>query len=398
MDATAYSSFGAPHGMAVDKNGNLFVAFTYDAIVEYTTNGSSLFVTNIGAPNLLGFDNLGRLYGNSNDCVVSITTNGASSYASGIAGLNGFCFDHSGNLYASTSSQILRISPDGTRKVFTTPADAMPVSPQPAPGGFIPSFMSVAIDGKSNIYAAIDEYEGNNYYYATKLDTNGVGVANTQIGGQNGTGLNIVADENTNVISTALYGHAIVLNGPFGSITFNNVVFGVPNTQVAFTPLDEALAFYAPTIVLQPKSQTLAAGSSASLKSSASGSSPISYQWFFNQTNLVAGATNSTLTLTNLTSAQSGQYAMMASNYLGSTMSQSASLSVLPALTINIVPAISVYGGIGSSYSIQYVNVIGPTNAWVTLATITLTNSPQYYFDVSAIGQPARFYRSVLKP
>jgi hypothetical protein len=91
MDATAYSSFGAPHGMAVDTNGNLFVAFTSDAIVEYTTNGSSLFVTNIGAPNLLGFDNLGRLYGNSNDCVVSITTNGASIYASGIAGLNGFC-------------------------------------------------------------------------------------------------------------------------------------------------------------------------------------------------------------------------------------------------------------------------------------------------------------------
>jgi hypothetical protein len=309
--------------------------------------------------------------------------------------LRRFCFDHSGNLYASTFPQILRISPDGTRKVFTTPTDAMPVSPQP---GFSPSFVSVAIDGQSNIYAVIDLYGGNNYYYATKLDTNGIGVANTQIGGQNGTGLNIVADESTNVISTALYTHGITLNGPFGSILFNNVVFGVQNTYVAYTPLDEALAFYAPTLVLQPKSQTVAAGSSVSLKSSASGSSPISYRWFFNQTNLIAGATNSTLTLTNLTSAQSGQYAMMASNYLGSAMSQSASLNVLPALAINIVPAISVYGGVGSSYSIQYVNVVGPTNAWVTLATVTLTNSPQYYFDVSAIGQPARFYRSVFAP
>jgi hypothetical protein len=43
-------------------------------------------------------------------------------------------------------------------------------------------------------------------------------------------------------------------------------------------------------------------------------------------------------------------------------------------------------------------NAFGPPGNWLPLATITLTNSPEMYFDVSAIGQPARFYRFVQVP
>ena len=71
----------------MDTNGNLFVVYSGDAIVKFTTNTASLFTSGIGAPNVLGFDNAGNLYGNSNDCVIQISTNGTSSvYASGLSG------------------------------------------------------------------------------------------------------------------------------------------------------------------------------------------------------------------------------------------------------------------------------------------------------------------------
>ena len=34
-----------------------------------------------------------------------------------------------------------------------------------------------------------------------------------------------------------------------------------------------------------------------------------------------------------------------------------------------------------------------PANHWNVLATVTITNQPQFYLDISAIGQPKRFYR-----
>jgi hypothetical protein len=60
-----------------------------------------------------------------------------------------------------------------------------------------------------------------------------------------------------------------------------------------------------------------------------------------------------------------------------------------------MVPAISLFGLPGANYRLEYVTASVPTNAWTLLALITITNNPQLYFDVSAIGQPARFYRLV---
>ena len=40
----------------------------------------------------------------------------------------------------------------------------------------------------------------------------------------------------------------------------------------------------------------------------------------------------------------------------------------------------------------------GPTDAWVTLDTITLTSASQLYFDVSSIGKPPRLWHIVPVP
>jgi len=122
----------------------------------------------------------------------------------------------------------------------------------------------------------------------------------------------------------------------------------------------------------------------------------LSYQWVFNGTNVLAGATDRTLSLASLTLFQSGQYSLIASNLAGAVFSQPATLTVAPIR--GIVMPITLPGDIGSSWRIDYVNDLGSTNKWVTLATVTLTNTSQTYSDTTALGQSHRFYRVVQLP
>ena len=78
---------------------------------------------------------------------------------------------------------------------------------------------------------------------------------------------------------------------------------------------------------------------------------------------------------------------------------QTGTPSVIPSLSLpGMIPAITLTGGIGGSVRLDYINRFGPTDAWVTLDTVTLTNTSQLYFDTSSIGQPARLYRVVQMP
>jgi hypothetical protein len=78
---------------------------------------------------------------------------------------------------------------------------------------------------------------------------------------------------------------------------------------------------------------------------------------------------------------------------------QTGTPTVLPSLNLPfLVPAITLTGNIGNSLRLDYINQFGPTNAWVSLATVTLTNTSQLYFDVTAPGQPQRLYRIVPAP
>lgn len=156
-----------------------------------------------------------------------------------------------------------------------------------------------------------------------------------------------------------------------------------------------------PPIITQqpiPNSQVTTIGSSVSIFARAAGFGPLTYQWFFG-TNAIPGATGPVLTLTNLHEWQSGSYSMVVSNAVGFVWSQPAILQVLPDLVgIDMVPRVAIQGEIGYTYNLQYIYLPAPTNAWQTLATLTITNQPQYYYDVSGIRQPTRFYRLVQVP
>jgi hypothetical protein len=72
--------------------------------------------------------------------------------------------------------------------------------------------------------------------------------------------------------------------------------------------------------------------------------------------------------------------------------------SAMPPLDLHIVPAITLTGNVGGSVRVDAINQFGPIDAWFTLDTVTLTNTSQLYFDVSAWRQPQRLYRLVPLP
>ncbi len=72
--------------------------------------------------------------------------------------------------------------------------------------------------------------------------------------------------------------------------------------------------------------------------------------------------------------------------------------SVNPAVEVYMATEIPLAGAIGGSVRIDYINQFGPTDAWVPLDTVLLTNSPQLYFDTTAFRQPPRLYRLVPVP
>ena len=152
-----------------------------------------------------------------------------------------------------------------------------------------------------------------------------------------------------------------------------------------------------PIVVVSPSIQNVGIGSTVNLKVQASGYPPLTYQWYFG-TNSLQGETNTSLNIVNADEPQSGEYKVVVTNPGGSTTSAVVIVNVLPVLGITTVPAISITGDVGRSYQLQYIPSIGPTNNWNDVATILITNSPQFYPDYSAIGQPLRFYRVVEIP
>ena len=100
--------------------------------------------------------------------------------------------------------------------------------------------------------------------------------------------------------------------------------------QVIFIPNNTPTA---PIIEVQPLSQAVAEQTTAAFSVLASGSTPLSYQWQWNGTNLyngsgVSGALTAALKLTGVPPTQAGAYTVVISNAAGSVTSAVAQLTV----------------------------------------------------------------------
>lgn len=95
-----------------------------------------------------------------------------------------------------------------------------------------------------------------------------------------------------------------------------------------------------PAITRQPVDFSVSLGANVTNVAAASSTLPLTYQWLFNDANL-AEATSRTLVLTNIQLANSGSYALVATDSSGSVTSRVAHLSVDPSFTkmttLNIV-------------------------------------------------------------
>jgi hypothetical protein len=123
----------------------------------------------------------------------------------------------------------------------------------------------------------------------------------------------------SSVIASNAGGYSVVITNFFGSIT----------SQVAqLTVID-------PAIISPPSGRTNIAGDNATFTATFAGTTPMSYQWLKNGTNVgVPGVvvdvlTNNTLRLTNVQAASQGNYAIVVSNATGVVTSSVANLTLL---------------------------------------------------------------------
>jgi hypothetical protein len=109
-----------------------------------------------------------------------------------------------------------------------------------------------------------------------------------------------------------------------------------------------------PQITGPPTNQTVQAGTNVAFNVTATGTSPLSYSWKFGST-VIAGATTSSLQLTNVQAANAGTYTVTVTNSAGSA-SASATLTVNAVATLPTITtqpqSLTVTNGDNASFSI----------------------------------------------
>ena len=156
-----------------------------------------------------------------------------------------------------------------------------------------------------------------------------------------------------------------------------------------------------PVIASQPQSQTAATGNSVTFSVSVSGTSPFSYQWLFNGTN-ISGATSNPYVIASAQLTNAGNYSVIIANIIGSATSSNAVLTVTNAAPfINVQPqnqnvlagssaTFSVTAGGTSPLSYQWLlggtNISGATTNPFVLANVQSTNAGNYSVTITNIA------------
>ncbi len=151
-----------------------------------------------------------------------------------------------------------------------------------------------------------------------------------------------------------------------------------------------------PTITNAPVNDAVPAGSDANFTVGASGSATLTYVWKFNGTTLVddgvhiGGATTASLTISNISEADKGTYAVTVTNNFGSA-SSSAQLNFIPAplaCQLASVPNQIVYEPFNYD---QQDSIQSTSNPWTAVNVQAITNQATgvglVWVNTGAVGQ-----------
>jgi hypothetical protein len=104
---------------------------------------------------------------------------------------------------------------------------------------------------------------------------------------------------------------------------------GADNYLEWFSGSDPTNALSAPPVItVQPVSQHVLPGTDVTLGLKAIGTTPLSYQWRYNETNDLPGATNTVLIISNVQPASLGSYSVQVTNVYGAILSSDAVLTL----------------------------------------------------------------------
>lgn len=298
VDGTGSAArFNAPVGLAVDANGNVFVADTQNQTIRKITSGG--VVTTIAG------------------------TGGSVGTADGVgaaARFNnpyGIVVDPSGNLFVSdTSNHTIRMITAGG--VVTTVAGQAGNGGNGDGAGTLARFnlpTGLALDASANLFVA---------------DFNNVLIRRINLGGVVST---VAGSAGASGSADGAGGAARFLN-PFGvAVDSSGNIFVADSGNHT---IRKGVPVAAPTITTQPASQTVSAGGMATFTVIAAGAATLTYQWRKGGVNLanqgtISGVTTATLTLTAAQASDAGDYTVVVTNSVGSAASNSTTLTVTAA-------------------------------------------------------------------
>ncbi len=388
-DGSSTAAFNHPTGVAVDGAGNVYVADTNNNEIRVVTtagvvstlagvagNTGSADGTGTAArfngPSGLAVDSSGNLYVSDtlNHTIRKVTSAGVVTTIAGVAGASGFvdgigsiarfhgpqglALGGSNLFVADTNNNAIRMVDIGTGAIDPVPGAVTTVSGLSGIAGITDGSYTqaqfhypsgVVMDGNSNLYVADTDNHTLRKSPMTSVFTP-AGLA-----GVSG--------------STDGIGTAARFNFPTGV-----ALDGGGNVYVADTnnhTIRFVGALLAPTISVQPQSQTVTAGSNATFSVVASGTPPPTYQWEFNGT-AISGATSSSYSLSSAQSANAGTYTVVLSNAVGTIASTPAT-----TLTVNAVtPPPSGGSGGGGAPSLWFVLALASVGIarWVRVSIL----------------------------
>jgi O-glycosyl hydrolase len=198
-------------------------------------------------------------------------------------------------------------------------------------------------------------------------------------------GTNLVAATNsvlviTNVQLSDAGSYAVEVSNAFGSEQSSNAVLGVG---------------VPPTIVVQPKDQTVRLGGAATFEMVATGTAPLVYQWSLGGTNLVA-ATNSVVAIPSAQWSDGGSYAVVVSNAFGMASSTNAVLTVGVPPVIALQPESQVVNlGSNATFAVSAASDLPLSYQWYYNSTNALAEGTNNFLLLAGVGDADAGWYSV---